>query len=1105
MKRGVHQPVSALRPAWAAVVYYLLGFSGTIRAAPTFTFPINSQVPPVARVLKAFNFTFSSTTCTTDSPPIQYRLSDAPAWLQLDNFSRTLSGAPGIRDTGPVTFDLIATDATGSASVPVTLIVSADAGPGLGTPVVDQLPSFGTFSSPNSLLLYPSNPLSIFLASSTFTNTNENTIYYALCANNTPLPSWIHFDAASLSFSGTTPGFTSPVELPQSFDLQLTASDVVGFSGAVTTFQLTIGLHKFAFSNGTQIINIHPGSPFSFEGLQKDLTLDGKHIGTTAGLKEVLAETPEWISIDAKTLVLSGTPPASVTSQSFQVTATDIYGDTAKTTIYIEVNETSKLLQRTIGILNVSIGSDFKYTFDQSLFAMPDLDIDLDLGNASFWLMFDATTLTLSGHVPIDLQPQEEHLKITATQGFQSQSQNFTIRLLEGIETGGSIQSSSTGGSPRDSTTSAVQPTTQSNPSGADSGGGLHRSLVAAAIVIPLIALLGALLLLCWYRRRKRLRRSNLEPPGSSKRQISRPILQESTPQPEMLQRSEYGHTRIRSDPPKIDVPNLWTPDTPRRHSRSRSSWKFITQPAQASKRASRQNLVRQYPSLMSTTIRPESGTLPDFSIVDEEMALLRGPEESYFPKKRQTLSKRLSGLVSVSPSRYLSGHANRHSVMSFTAHSNIFSHRVGGIGHGSGMLHNSPPKRYSRQGAHYSDMSLFSGLGHGKRSFRGQNSGPLGFGRVGKSWRNTRSDSWTTTDRTNTSTTTSRSLTRSIDPQNLNSTLGSFPRPPTGNTLGQSQHIHENAFRRERATIRTVPSPTRHESLTLQAFHKKRARYRQRQSPFLTAGPSSRKSSHSGWTRSIMSPAPLFSAQKEDEANGHCGDEEDEEEDDDDNDNDNSKSTPAQRKFRAPQRSYSASSSLHPGSLPPPLHSPKRRKYGGHVSNVLSISRFHSSISGSISRSRSSISSSRRFESAAEESEAQSGTHSEIERVDDLLEEDVDERGERKWVHAGLPNPLGWHGVIGLREGEGREAGRIQGLSWLREGGRGSGRGGVEGSGANAGEGTARGAEAEGNNARGVVVLGGRGRRPVSVENEMDARRGNPGSASLRGDLAFV
>lgn len=283
----------------------LLALANAIAASPSIVLTINSQLPPVARVSQPFSFVFAQSTFAASGPSLNltYSLSDAPAWLHLDSSIRTLHGTPVAEDIKSPSFKLIATDNIGSTSMDVKLIVCNRPGPSLGVLVSDQLPAFGAFSHPNSFLISHSSRLYLSFSKSTFANTDGNTVHYASSADNTPLPPWIKFDPNNISFSGTTPNSISPGGFSENYDIRLTASDEVGYSGAITSFRIVLETHLFSFGKSLHIINATEGSLFNFSDLLIDLTLDGKP-ANRADLAHVVADTPESMSLDASTLVL---------------------------------------------------------------------------------------------------------------------------------------------------------------------------------------------------------------------------------------------------------------------------------------------------------------------------------------------------------------------------------------------------------------------------------------------------------------------------------------------------------------------------------------------------------------------------------------------------------------------------------------------------------------------------------------------------------------------------------------------------------------------------------------------------------------------------------
>lgn len=754
-------------------------------AGPGIVLPINSQVPPVARISKPFSFVFSESTFSSSSPSMDYSLSNSPSWLQLDSSSRRLYGTPGSEDAGAPSMNLIATDGTGPSSMAVTLIVSSDPGPRLGIPVSDQLLANGAFSSPSSLLISHSSSLHLSFSKSTFTNTNDKTVYYALCANNTPLPSWIHFDASSLSFSGTSPESTSSAELSQTYDIHLTASDVAGFSGAIASFQLVLESHIFAFGKYLQIINATQGAPFNL-GLQTDLTLDNSLI-KTADLGQVVADTPDWVTFDKNNLVLSGIPPASAASQNITVTATDTYGDVAITVVQILLDGVSpvQFFQGPIGPLNAIIGDDFEYTLDNSLFTSANLEVSADLGNATSWLSFDPVALKFHGSVPSTIQPQQDLVNITASQGGQSQSQEVTIAIKRRDNNSSAKPSSSQNSEPT-AVSSPIGPS-KSPPATSAVGVAPKKHWLPAAVLVPIAIVLGFLIAALFYIRKRRQRRFGDEPfTHPPKEKISRPIAPDSSwvtvnDDDETAERMDPSRRRKSSKPPKIDLSGFLQSGPNNRRSRIRSS-RTTTDSGRPNPKLDQW---REYFGDIDHA-QPESAVVSEARLFRERSPLRReiGNQSSHMYSSSESLL-----VESVPPIRRGKRQGKSRSGMIMASSHGLFS--------------TQHLQRFGRAA---------SGMGHGMRltegAFGPMSGGPPGFGLVRGSWRNTMATNASTTDFTTTTTTTTTTNSSSRRPAHkpsaiFSSLVEAFPPTPTSKSV-------EAFFRTNYPLLPAPPTPPR-------------------------------------------------------------------------------------------------------------------------------------------------------------------------------------------------------------------------------------------------------------------------------------------------------
>jgi axial budding pattern protein 2 len=753
----------------------LLALTSSITAAPNINLPINAQVPPVAVVNQPYNYVFPSSTFTSAVGSINYTIGDCPLWLQLDGSSRAFYGTPAPNGVGPgeagsFVVNLVATDRTGSTTMPVTFVVTTAPSLAVGTPLAAQLSAFGAVSSPDVLLLTPGTSLSLTFSPNTFTNTNSQTVYYATCANNTPLPSWINFDPNSLTFSGITPQATSPAEIPQSFGIQLAASQVKGFSQASAMFEIVIESHLFTFGDTVQIINTTAGASVNFTGLLHDLTLDGR-AAKPSDLGQVVANAPSWLSLDHSTLALSGTVPTNTVQQNFTVTANDTYGNTASTIVLVEIARSASVrLLGPIAILEATIGTNFMYFLNTTLASVKDMNVTVDLGTASAWLEFNSSSLVLFGHVPNNLKPQTVHFNVTATQGNQSQSQIGDINVLCG--SGPCLTTSGLAGAPK----ATAGAGTASSPR---AGG--RKGWVAAAVILPLAAIAGILILLCCCRRKGWKLRLELKSKQTRKVIVSRPINHEkendetragATEDPVSSRFSSSTFSSMSSKAPTIP-PNWAAAVTNVRNSRLRLSRATSDGVNQGPRPQSWQSYVR--------TLDPSRPRHPvavkEFSLIPEEQI----PQQEQVTNHYASASPSAMAFSKVQPSHLerLSRHKKRASNMSYGNPGMISLRPVSGFGHGR-----SGPSEGS------SIVSGSRGVGHGGGGTLG---GPPGWGMVRNSWRNLSRLSWTST----------QSPPNSSDPiveegterpptqKSFASMLSSFPRPSTSNTVDMFKRPH--------------------------------------------------------------------------------------------------------------------------------------------------------------------------------------------------------------------------------------------------------------------------------------------------------------------------
>ncbi len=367
--------------------------AGLSTANPIMSFPINSQVPPVARVGEPFSFVFSPSTFSSSSP-ITYSLFNPPNWLSIDSNSRRLFGTPRKEDvsgSGAVVglpLNLVATDDSGSTTLTATLVMTPSLGPKVKVSLQNQTPNFCTFSRPSSFLSAPGEAFSFQLDPNTFSRPSESPIsYYATMADNTPLPAWMAFDHSRLSFSGRTPLAESLIQPPQRFSFQLIASDVVGFAGASLAFDMVVGAHQLMAGETTVMVNATAGAPVSYTSLLDGLVVDGKPAARGSVAIASTSDVPPWLAINQQTGGISGLAPDSGLPANFTVTLRDASSNALNLTVVVGM-DTDKPGMFTGGLPKFTIkpGEPFSFSLGPYLSDPKDTEVSADTDASYPWI-----------------------------------------------------------------------------------------------------------------------------------------------------------------------------------------------------------------------------------------------------------------------------------------------------------------------------------------------------------------------------------------------------------------------------------------------------------------------------------------------------------------------------------------------------------------------------------------------------------------------------------------------------------------------------------------------------------------------------------------------
>ncbi|KAM0567142.1 hypothetical protein ACHAP9_006661 [Verticillium nonalfalfae] len=371
------------------VLWASLSLVGLSAAQPAITFPFNSQLPPVARIAEPFSYTLSRQTFTSTSS-ITYSLNDAPSWLSIDNSTGRLFGTPKEDDVSKgdvvgVPVDVVATDNSGSATMTATLVVSRNRAPKVNNPLADQIQKFGDQSAPHAIVSYPATPFSFSFATDTF-SAQTSLDYYATSADSSPLPSWMKFDPATLTFSGQTPPFETLVQPPQTFDFHLVASDVVGFAGVSILFSVVVGSRKLTADNTVIQLNATPGDAISYTRLQDDVKLDGKKVDRS----EVTVSTrglPGWLTFNETSLILQGTPAENDQSTNATITFQTALSDTLN--IRLAVFIASGIFRKNLSDIEIQSDKPFSLDLEPYLQTPDDTTVEIESTPSQDWLKID--------------------------------------------------------------------------------------------------------------------------------------------------------------------------------------------------------------------------------------------------------------------------------------------------------------------------------------------------------------------------------------------------------------------------------------------------------------------------------------------------------------------------------------------------------------------------------------------------------------------------------------------------------------------------------------------------------------------------------------------
>ncbi|MEH2432867.1 MAG: cadherin-like domain-containing protein, partial [Nostoc sp.] len=327
----------------------------------------NAIADPITKQDTAFSFTFDANTFNDidagDSLSYSATLEDGsniPSWLKFDAATRTFSGTPTNADVSVLNIKLTATD-TSNQTVIANFALKVDNvndPPTLENAIADQVAKQDT-------------AFSFTFDANTFNDIDagDSLSYSATLEDGSDIPSWLKFDAATRTFSGTPTNADVSV-----LNIKLAATD--------TSDQTVIANFALKVDNvndpptlenaiADQVAKQDTAFTFTFDANTFNDIDAGDSLSYSATLQDG-SNIPSWLKFDAATRTFSGTPTnADVVNLTIEVQAKDNDGVSATDSFALAVEpnngaptfKLSKIADDIFKISNSSSKSKLQVTF----------------------------------------------------------------------------------------------------------------------------------------------------------------------------------------------------------------------------------------------------------------------------------------------------------------------------------------------------------------------------------------------------------------------------------------------------------------------------------------------------------------------------------------------------------------------------------------------------------------------------------------------------------------------------------------------------------------------------------------------------------------------
>lgn len=380
-------------------VWETAALSTQANRAPTLSSAIPDQQVNEDSV---FSYTLPTTVFKDADPGDALSLSAAltggkalPAWLKFDAVTRTFSGTPDNSAVGNLSIVVTAKDKAGltAADTFVLKVINLNDAPALAAPIPDQTAT-------------EDMGFSYTLPLATFKDIDAGDVLTlsATQADGKALPTWLKFDAATRTFSGTPDNAAVGA-----LSILVTAKDK---AGAAITDVFVINVNNV--NDAPTLITAIPDQKATEDSLYQYtlpvMTFSDLDKGDVLTLSATLADgkaLPSWLKFDAASRTFSGTPGnAEVGNLTLLVTAKDKAGISVADTFTLTVSNTNDapVLAKTIADQSLQLGQTLTYSIPSGTFTDVDagdrLTYTATLADGTAlptWLAFNPTTLSFTG------------------------------------------------------------------------------------------------------------------------------------------------------------------------------------------------------------------------------------------------------------------------------------------------------------------------------------------------------------------------------------------------------------------------------------------------------------------------------------------------------------------------------------------------------------------------------------------------------------------------------------------------------------------------------------------------------------------------------------